>query len=92
MQLFHILLLEFYTACKQGHIDVLERFINEGIDVNVSSDGHTPVAIAAFNGQVEALKLLVNANADLTTDGWCVVHSAVKMVSNRSIWSFLEEF
>ena len=55
-------------AIAQGRIQIANRLIGAGINVNSRSrQGYTPLMIAASYGHEEIVELLLNKGADLTT-------------------------
>lgn len=55
-----------HWAAGEGHIADLQRFIEEGVDIDVKDDmGWTPLALAAFAGRPESVKLLITNGAAL---------------------------
>lgn len=62
--------VSLFEAAEQGNLDQLKRHLYWGCDVNaVNSDSQTPLGLAAKNGQVEVVKLLVSKGADATKAG-----------------------
>jgi hypothetical protein len=57
----------FQESASYGDVEVVKRFINEGIDLNspLDEDGTTILMIAAGEGQLEIVKLLVERGADV---------------------------
>ena len=57
-----------YTACEEGHTDVVEALIADKAEVDQvnSEDGFTPLHIACFSGVVDVIKLLLENGADVT--------------------------
>ena len=53
-------------ASSQGHLDIMELLLDNGVDVNSQRDfGMTPLAAATRAGSREAVELLVNRGADV---------------------------
>ena len=68
-----------YIASWQGHIPTLQTLIAHGADVDLASKGGvTPIAISAFYGQEEVVRLLVKSHAKiLDKNGQCpAIHMA----------------
>merc|ERR1711942_362613 len=65
-----------YSAAMWGRTGVIRILLQPEYqaDINIqTSDGWTPVYVAARNGETEALKLLIEHGADihkLTNEGW----------------------
>ncbi len=58
--------LELIGASKRGELDVITAELAEGADVNYTDSlGRTPIMHAAENGQLEAVKLFIEAGADV---------------------------
>ena len=52
-------------AAMQGHLAVIERFIQAGADVNLGwKTGFTPIASAAYGGWLACVNKLLEAGAD----------------------------
>ncbi len=51
-----------HRAARLGNIDIINIILNCGIDVNLARmiDGATPLFIAAQEGQLEVVKLLLD--------------------------------
>ena len=55
-----------YLAARNGFYNLCEILIKKGININdVQKDGSTPLHGAAFYGQVEIVKLLIDYGADI---------------------------
>ena len=70
-------------ASSTGHIDIMQIWINRRVDINEMTEGNTPVGIAAFNGHIDAVMLLVDAGADLSIAnnfGWTPIFSSAMQV------------
>ncbi|MEE1898648.1 ankyrin repeat domain-containing protein [Flavobacterium rakeshii] len=50
------------AICK-GDVDTVKKFIEYGVDVNETSNGKTPLMLAARYNNVEILKLLIDNGA-----------------------------
>jgi ankyrin repeat protein len=58
----------FFGACKQGNIELVEKLINAGVDVNaLDSDNKKPaLMMGVISGwSVELVKLLINSGANV---------------------------
>lgn len=55
-----------FTAAKDGNVDLVQKILDIGIDVNISNE-HTksPLHIAASKGQTEVVKLLIEKGASI---------------------------
>jgi len=70
------LLLE---ALESGNVGIVKQLIEEGINVNVSRDGVTPLMVAASKAQTEVAEVLIQAGANVNArrdDGWTALHKA----------------
>jgi ankyrin repeat protein len=68
-------------AILDADIKKVEELIKNGIDVNEkSSDGYSPLCIAAFWGYADIAKMLLEAKADVNATnkgtGWTPIHCA----------------
>jgi len=54
-------------ACVYGHQPVVEFLLAHGCNVNTNWDATTPLHSAAYGGQVELVRLLLNKGADMET-------------------------
>ena len=54
------------TAAQRGDIHVIEELIRHGADVNTQNkEGMTPLIVASYNHQHDAVKFFLGAGADL---------------------------
>lgn len=70
------------AAYYSGAPEVIESLIRRGADVNARDKGNwTPLHLATRNGHVEAVKIFLDAGAELTVQdskhGWTPLHLAV---------------
>ena len=58
---------EFYEAAERDNLEVLQKNINDGVNINATAgkDGETALHRAATRGKLEAAKLLIEKGADL---------------------------
>jgi ankyrin repeat protein len=54
----------FYTACEQGHVDIVKQFVDHGADVN-QPEGLMPLHIACEKGYLDIVQLLVEHGAEI---------------------------
>ncbi|MEK3806968.1 ankyrin repeat domain-containing protein [Bacillus sp. FSL H8-0547] len=56
-----------HVAAKKGHLEIVEYFINKGIDVNTKGDifDASPLRVAAGAGHLEIVKYLIENGAEL---------------------------
>jgi ankyrin repeat protein len=56
----------FFGACKKGNIELVQKLINAGVDVNArDNNGYPALMRAASFGHTEIAKLLIAAGADV---------------------------
>ena len=59
-----------HEAAKQGALAVVERYLQEGANVDVrTKDGETPLMFAAFKGHLDVVQFLMDKGADLNVKG-----------------------
>jgi hypothetical protein len=56
---------QFSDAAFKGDVDAVERLIAQGIDINAMGSVWNPLHAAVENAQVEVVRLLIRAGADL---------------------------
>lgn len=57
--------IPLHLAAENGHVEVVEFFLNKGISVNVmDKEGNTPLHYAADNGSRKTISILIRKNAD----------------------------
>lgn len=55
-----------FSACKQGHFDIVEYLVQKGSDISKGdSNGTTPLLVAIKNEHTEIAKFLINKGADI---------------------------
>lgn len=60
------LYLKFEKAVANGNIEQTRDCILAGVDIHSSHmDDHTPLGVAAFEGHLEIVKLLIDAGSDV---------------------------
>ncbi len=82
----------FIEALESGDVDALNELIKEGLNVNVTRDGTTPLMFAASKGRVEIAEAIIQAGANVnekTDDGWTALHKAAWDQSKRDIIELL---
>lgn len=57
--------IEFITALGNGDIQVVQQFMDRGVNINGADFAWSPLQIAANAGQLEIVKLLAEHGADL---------------------------
>ena len=71
--------VSFQEAAAVGNIEAVKQHLAAGTDVNLVSDGFTPLHLAADNDQKETALLLIAKGADVNTrgeSGWIPLHMA----------------
>ncbi len=69
----------FLEAVESGNVDVVNKLIEEGLNVNVSRDGTTPLMLAASKGRLEIAEAIIQAGANVNARsdaGWTALHMA----------------
>jgi len=69
----------FIAALESGNVDDVTRMIEEGINVNLSRDGVTPLMVAASKGHIEIAGVILQAGVNVNAkndDGWNALHKA----------------
>jgi|GEM_PF-6433514 len=58
----------FLTAASNGQLDIVEKLIGEGIDINTKSiTGDTALSLATNGGHIDTVNCLIGHNADVNT-------------------------
>lgn len=58
----------FYLACQERKVEIVEKFINHTVDVNICNmDGLTPIQAACYNNHEDVIKKLL-INDDIAID------------------------
>jgi ankyrin repeat protein len=52
-------------ACVYGHTEVVDYLLEQGVPVNIETDGTTPLHSAAFGGQLQLLQKLIDLGAPM---------------------------
>ena len=82
----------FIEALESGNIDGVKKFIEEGINVNISRNGVTPLMIAASKGLVEIAEVIIQAGANVNEsgdEGWTALHKAALDQKDAAICDLL---
>src|SRR6202000_1252097 len=58
-------LLGLCWACRYGHADVVDYLLGAGVPLNASVNGNTPLHAAAFGGQLQLVKQLLDKGAPM---------------------------
>ena len=85
----------FFSASRQGQIDILQDMLNQGFDVtSVDAKGNSAVIIASGRGRVEVLKLLFAHNANVesyTLQGLFQGKTALMWACSQGIFQYAFE-
>lgn len=82
----------FIEAVESGNVDVVNQLIEEGLNINVSRDGTTPLMLAASQGRVEIAEAIIQAGANVNArsdGGWTALHKAAFDQSKRDVIDLL---
>ncbi|WKT78528.1 ankyrin repeat domain-containing protein [Lysinibacillus fusiformis] len=61
-----IIISEFLAAAEAGDRDTLQRFLQQGVDINArNKQKRTAILLAAMNDQLETVKFLIQEGADI---------------------------
>jgi ankyrin repeat protein len=66
-------------AIEQGNIDAVKKLIEEGVNVNLSRNGVTPLMLAASKGNTGIAEVVLQAGVNINAkddDGWTALHKA----------------
>lgn len=56
-----------YCACKLGNLGLVQKLVEDGVDVNVDDERCGPsLAVAAYQGHTDVVKFLIDSGASLT--------------------------
>lgn len=58
-------MLLVFMNCYTGNVELISFLLSRGVDVDSQSDAGTPLIWAAGHGQQEAVKLLLENNANV---------------------------
>ena len=61
---------DLFAASTEGRVDELLRLIHAGADVNESTHAETPLMIASLHGNVECVRELIAAGANIEARTW----------------------
>lgn len=80
------------AAIESGNVEVVRQFIEEGLNVNLSQDGVTPLMRAAVKGRTEVAELILNAGVNInekSDDGETALHMAASGQAGMAIVELL---
>jgi ankyrin repeat protein len=55
----------FLEAVESGNVDAVNKLIEEGLNINITRDGTTPLMLAASKGRVEISEAIIEAGANV---------------------------
>lgn len=78
----------WFRAAERGCTDVLQQLLNKGSPVDAMGDcGMTAVMMAAEQGDVETLKMLIDSNADLEKRDKVFGRTAISIAASTGQWT-----
>ena len=82
---------DLFRAAENGDVNTVEEVIKSGRDINArdSEYGNTALIIAAGAGNVEIVKLLLDAGADIGATGFFEI-TAVRAASGNEHWDIVK--
>ena len=81
-------------ALENGDIDKVKKFIEEGMNVNTTHNGVTPLMIAASKGHADIAEVIIQAGVNVnerSEDGWTALHKAAFDQKETAIIELLME-
>jgi len=86
--------MELIDAIKNRSLDIVKRLIKEGVEVNISSDGFTPLYYAIENKDYDAVNLLLEngagANFSTNHDAWTPFNLSIQLAAESGDVSISE--
>ena len=81
-----------HCAADEGHVDIVDFLLANGVEQSRTNDGSTPIIVAATTGQAEVLPLLArNGNIhDVDNRGRTAIHVACKEQRLDAVMMLLE--
>ncbi len=79
-----------FQTSEKGHLDIVNLFINKGVDINkTSNSGYTALHSAAFYNRIEVVKFLVSnkANVNLRENGG---QTPISIAANKGFEEIVE--
>ena len=84
----------FWSACRYGHIQLVQIMLDEGLDVNATKlGGSRALESAAYYGHVSIVSLLLENGADLNYDGneWHAIHAVASNGHQELVQMLLDQ-
>jgi ankyrin repeat protein len=89
----------WFMAIRDGNRVIIERYLGSGWDVNAQGEkyGRTALHLAAMNGHLEIVKLLLEHGADVNakTEGGFYGETAVEMAEHKGhmkVFGFIRQW
>lgn len=84
-----------HLACRSKYTEIVKILIGKGLEINKPDKyGYTPLMNASREGEIESVKLLLKANADINfkgrTNGTALIYACHNQVSNILIKLLLD--
>jgi ankyrin repeat protein len=79
-------------AIESGNVEVVKKLIEEGVNVNLSRNGVTPLMLAASKGNTEIAEVVLQAGVNINAkddDGWTALHKAAFAQAGTAIIELL---
>ncbi|KAF3926748.1 Ankyrin-3 [Orbilia brochopaga] len=58
-----------YSAALRGHANVVQLFLDKGVNINAKRDSGSVLQVASFTGKLDVVSLLLTKGADVNTRG-----------------------
>ena len=78
-------------AIKTGHTGIINALLDGGADANADYKSWTALGLAAHNGRLDIVKLLINRGARINAEGDCH-HTALGLTAEGAMHKSLTEF
>ncbi|MCE9507445.1 MAG: ankyrin repeat domain-containing protein [Alphaproteobacteria bacterium] len=85
---------KLWTACYNGKLTKVEQLLAEGADTEMRSDGKTPLLMAASNGHVNTVRLLIDKGAKTSardSEGRTLLITAIRQGERKVTEMLLEQ-